>query len=77
MAIGQIRGRSWKMDEIMNKFGAYWFNQKANKEISSVGDDINVRFPDFSLFSSSSFDMNYYEKVQSSTNLWFLPYTRM
>lgn len=34
----------------MNKVGAYWFNQKANKEISSVGDDINVRLPDLSLY---------------------------
>ncbi|XP_072959858.1 uncharacterized protein At5g01610-like [Typha angustifolia] len=29
------------MDQILNKVGSYWFSQKANKEISSVGDDIN------------------------------------
>lgn len=29
------------MDQIMNKAGAYWFSKKANKEISSVGDDLN------------------------------------
>ncbi|KAJ0978355.1 hypothetical protein J5N97_013829 [Dioscorea zingiberensis] len=29
------------MDQILNKVGSYWFNQKANKEIASVGDDIN------------------------------------
>lgn len=32
----------------MNKVGSYWFSQRANKEINSVGDDINVWF----LFSS-------------------------
>ncbi|KAK1284321.1 Uncharacterized protein QJS10_CPB21g01419 [Acorus calamus] len=29
------------MDQIMNKVGSYWINKKANKEISSVGDDLN------------------------------------
>uniref|UniRef100_A0A2N9G074 DUF538 domain-containing protein n=1 Tax=Fagus sylvatica TaxID=28930 RepID=A0A2N9G074_FAGSY len=29
------------MDQILNKVGSYWFSQKANKEISSVGDDFN------------------------------------
>ncbi|XP_050381612.1 uncharacterized protein At5g01610-like [Argentina anserina] len=29
------------MDQILNKAGSYWFSQKATKEISSVGDDIN------------------------------------
>ncbi|KAM0948093.1 hypothetical protein DsansV1_C07g0074681 [Dioscorea sansibarensis] len=29
------------MDQILNKVGSYWINKKANKEISSVGDDIN------------------------------------
>ncbi|KAJ7950037.1 Protein of unknown function, DUF538 [Quillaja saponaria] len=29
------------MDQILNKVGSYWFNQKASKEINSVGDDIN------------------------------------
>ncbi|KAF4401386.1 hypothetical protein G4B88_001580 [Cannabis sativa] len=29
------------MDQILNKVGSYWFSQKANKEINSVGDDIN------------------------------------
>ncbi|OUZ99173.1 Protein of unknown function DUF538 [Macleaya cordata] len=29
------------MDQILNKVGSYWFSRKANKEISSVGDDIN------------------------------------
>lgn len=28
----------------MNKFGSYWVGKKANKELDSVGDDINVRF---------------------------------
>jgi len=27
----------------MNKVGAYWLGQRANKEISSAGDDIEVR----------------------------------
>jgi hypothetical protein len=31
------------MDEIMNKVGAYWLGQRANKEISSAGDDLDVR----------------------------------
>lgn len=31
------------MDEIMNKVGTYWLGQRANKEISSAGDDIEVR----------------------------------
>lgn len=30
-----------EMDQILNKVGSYWFSQKANKEIDSVGDDIN------------------------------------
>ncbi|XP_027072489.1 uncharacterized protein At5g01610-like [Coffea eugenioides] len=29
------------MDQILNKVGSYWLGQKANKEFSSVGDDIN------------------------------------
>lgn len=32
------------MDQILNKVGSYWLGQKANKEINSVGDDINVSF---------------------------------
>lgn len=34
---------SVKMDQVLNKVGTYWFSKKANKELSSVGDDINVR----------------------------------
>ncbi|KAK9126743.1 hypothetical protein Scep_015589 [Stephania cephalantha] len=29
------------MDEILNKVGGYWLGKRANKEISSVGDDFN------------------------------------
>ncbi|CAJ2670843.1 unnamed protein product [Trifolium pratense] len=29
------------MDQILNKVGSYWFSKKANKELNSVGDDIN------------------------------------
>ncbi|KAL3536562.1 hypothetical protein ACH5RR_005023 [Cinchona calisaya] len=29
------------MDQILNKVGSYWIGQKANKQLSSVGDDIN------------------------------------
>ncbi|ONK62619.1 uncharacterized protein A4U43_C07F6030 [Asparagus officinalis] len=29
------------MDQILNKVGSYWFSRTANKEISSVGDDLN------------------------------------
>uniref|UniRef100_A0A1D1XIU2 Uncharacterized protein At5g01610 n=1 Tax=Anthurium amnicola TaxID=1678845 RepID=A0A1D1XIU2_9ARAE len=29
------------MDQVMNKVGAYWFSKRADKEISSVGDDLN------------------------------------
>ncbi|KAI4319058.1 hypothetical protein MLD38_032706 [Melastoma candidum] len=29
------------MDQVMGKVGSYWFNQKATKEIGSVGDDLN------------------------------------
>ncbi|KAI4341372.1 hypothetical protein MLD38_026103 [Melastoma candidum] len=29
------------MDQVMGKVGSYWFNQKASKEIGSVGDDLN------------------------------------
>ncbi|CAL5210781.1 unnamed protein product [Lathyrus oleraceus] len=29
------------MDQMFSKVGSYWFNQKANKELTSVGDDIN------------------------------------
>ncbi|EMS59485.1 hypothetical protein TRIUR3_32596 [Triticum urartu] len=31
------------MDEIMNKMGSYWLGQRANKEMSSAGDDIETR----------------------------------
>ncbi|PPR88929.1 hypothetical protein GOBAR_AA31754 [Gossypium barbadense] len=30
------------MDQILNKVGSYWLGQKANKEIDSVGDDLNI-----------------------------------
>ncbi|KAK2378832.1 hypothetical protein QL285_066698 [Trifolium repens] len=30
-----------KMDQIFNKVGTYWFNQKANNQLNSVGDDLN------------------------------------
>lgn len=33
------------MDQIMSKVGSYWFSQKANKEIDSVGDDFTVSTP--------------------------------
>ncbi|CAL5420382.1 hypothetical protein ACSBR2_034572 [Camellia fascicularis] len=29
------------MDQILNKVGSYWVGQKANKELNSVGEDIN------------------------------------
>ncbi|KAI3811043.1 hypothetical protein L1987_20759 [Smallanthus sonchifolius] len=29
------------MDQLMGKFGSYWLGNKANKELNSVGDDIN------------------------------------
>nr|VDC93093.1 unnamed protein product [Brassica oleracea] len=29
------------MDQILNKVGSYWLGQKANKQLGSVGDDIN------------------------------------
>ncbi|CAM8974026.1 unnamed protein product [Rhodiola kirilowii] len=29
------------MDHIMNAAGSYWFNQKASKQLNSVGNDIN------------------------------------
>ncbi|KAM7263243.1 hypothetical protein ACFE04_000926 [Oxalis oulophora] len=29
------------MDQVFNKVGSYWFNQKASKEINSIGDDLN------------------------------------
>ncbi|KAH7519068.1 hypothetical protein JRO89_XSUnG0141700 [Xanthoceras sorbifolium] len=32
------------MDQVMNKVGSFWLGRKANKEMSSVGDDINVSF---------------------------------
>ena len=30
------------MDQVMNKLGSYWVSKRADKEISSVGDDLNV-----------------------------------
>ena len=33
-----------RMEQILNKVGSYWLGQKANKQLGSVGDDINVRF---------------------------------
>ncbi|OMO84960.1 hypothetical protein CCACVL1_10517 [Corchorus capsularis] len=35
------------MDQILNKVGSYWLGQKANKEINSVGDDINDKRGEF------------------------------
>lgn len=32
-----------RMDQILNKVGSYWLGKKANKQLDSVGDDINVR----------------------------------
>ncbi|CAI9779199.1 unnamed protein product [Fraxinus pennsylvanica] len=29
------------MDQVLNKVGSYWLGKRANKEINSVGDDIN------------------------------------
>nr|ACU16108.1 unknown [Glycine max] len=29
------------MDQIFNKVGSYWFDQKASSQLNSVGDDIN------------------------------------
>ncbi|XP_058214668.1 uncharacterized protein At5g01610-like [Rhododendron vialii] len=29
------------MDQVLNKVGSYWLGKKANKELDSVGDDIN------------------------------------
>ncbi|XP_042510388.1 uncharacterized protein At5g01610-like [Macadamia integrifolia] len=29
------------MDQVLNKVGSYWFSKRANKEIDSVGDDLN------------------------------------
>ncbi|KAE8721957.1 Mitochondrial substrate carrier family protein isoform 1 [Hibiscus syriacus] len=29
------------MDQILNKVGSYWLGKRANKEIDSVGDDLN------------------------------------
>ncbi|KAK4748196.1 hypothetical protein SAY87_014782 [Trapa incisa] len=29
------------MDQILNKVGSYWFSQRANKEIDSIGNDFN------------------------------------
>ncbi|KAK2647430.1 hypothetical protein Ddye_014919 [Dipteronia dyeriana] len=29
------------MDQVLNKVGSFWLGRKANKEMSSVGDDIN------------------------------------
>ncbi|GJN08148.1 hypothetical protein PR202_ga26041 [Eleusine coracana subsp. coracana] len=52
------------MDEIMNKVGTYWLGQRANKEISSAGDDIDVREtkpsypPAFILGAPSSYGSN-------------------
>ncbi|KAL0817493.1 hypothetical protein Bca101_073937 [Brassica carinata] len=31
------------MDQILNKVGSYWLGKKANKQLDSVGDDINTR----------------------------------
>jgi hypothetical protein len=31
------------MDQIMGNVGGYWFNQRAGKEMTGVGDEINVR----------------------------------
>lgn len=31
------------MDQIFGKVGSYWFNQKATKELDTVGNNINVR----------------------------------
>ncbi|KAG5405589.1 hypothetical protein IGI04_011708 [Brassica rapa subsp. trilocularis] len=35
-----------RMDQILNKVGSYWLGQKANKQLDSVGDDINKPLPE-------------------------------
>lgn len=48
-----MKKRRKKMDQIMNKMGGYWINNKAEKEISSVGDDFDVRIRSQSSSSSN------------------------
>lgn len=43
------------MDQILNKVGSYWIGKRANKELNSVGDDINV-----CPFFSFCFNLNYF-----------------
>lgn len=45
---GKDSAREEKMDQILNKVGSYWFNKKANKQFSSVGEDISVSKQAFS-----------------------------
>jgi hypothetical protein len=44
------------MDQILGKVGGYWFNQRAGKEMSGVGDDINVSIKFFFLVLIVSLD---------------------
>jgi hypothetical protein len=43
------------MDEIMNRLGSFYLKQRANKEISSAGDDVEVLIFIFILLYFSAF----------------------
>lgn len=47
------------MDQIFGKVGSYWFNQKATKELDTVGNNINVRWIITKLFCLFSYIFNY------------------
>ncbi|KAH0934038.1 hypothetical protein HID58_011155 [Brassica napus] len=62
------------MDQILNKVGSYWLGQKANKQLDSVGDDINVRFVPHStpftliMLTIFRFDIRFTDKHHSLSN---------
>ncbi|CAN4126227.1 unnamed protein product [Withania somnifera] len=47
------------MDQILNKVGSYWIGKRANKELNSVGDDINVCIPPTPLLLFHFFVISY------------------
>lgn len=69
-----------KMDQIFNKVGSYWFNQKASSQLNSVGDDINVctQFHPFVFLFLSNFTLFFimgnweFFKLKYNKNYFFI-----
>jgi len=65
------------MDQILNKVGSYWLGKKANKQLDSVGDDINVRISLYSFTTTCgircfSFCFEFLLSIRCFWEIWFI-----